>query len=344
MFDNEYMLNFLEDILNTPSPSGFTHLAIAKVKEQAEKMGYTTETTPKGGLFIAVEGQDQSRKIALSAHVDTLGAMVRSITSSGTLKYTSIGGFNHNSVEGEYCKLFTREGKIYTGTILTTKTSVHVYPESGKQERKEENMEIRLDEKVSSKKEVKKLGIQAGDFIAFDSRTIITKKQFIKSRHLDDKASVAIIMAVLKKMSEEGIKPLYDTTILVSNYEEVGHGASYVPAGIVEMLAVDMGAMGSDLETTEYDVSICAKDSSGPYDFNLTTHLVNLAKKNKIKYAIDIYPRYGSDASAALRAGSNIRAALIGPGVHASHALERTHLEGLENTAKLVFAYLTEKE
>ena len=179
MFDNEYMLNFLEDILNTPSPSGFTHLAIAKVKEQAEKMGYTTETTPKGGLFIAVEGQDQSRKIALSAHVDTLGAMVRSITSSGTLKYTSIGGFNHNSVEGEYCKLFTREGKIYTGTILTTKTSVHVYPESGKQERKEENMEIRLDEKVSSKKEGKKLGIQAGDFIACDSRTIITEKQFI---------------------------------------------------------------------------------------------------------------------------------------------------------------------
>ncbi|MFX0115792.1 MAG: M42 family metallopeptidase [Candidatus Hodarchaeota archaeon] len=341
-FDSEYLLTFLESILKTPSPSGFTHLAINKVKKEAESLGYATELTPKGCLLISIPGQqtNSKRAVALSAHVDTLGAMVRSIKSKGTLRYTSIGGFTHQSVEGEYCQIFTRDGKIYTGTILNTEPSVHVFEKAGKQERTEANMEIRLDEKVSSKKEVQELGIQVGDFIAFNSRTIITAQKFVKSRHLDDKASVAILMGVMERLAREKAKPLHNTIILISTYEEVGHGASYLPSEADEMLAVDMGAIGDDLQTTEYVVSICAKDSSGPYDYELTGHLTRLAKEQDIDYAVDIYPHYMSDASAAFRAGANIRAALVGPGIHASHGLERTHLDGLMNTARLVWAYL----
>lgn len=343
-FDSDYLLTFLENILKIPSPSGFTHRAVNIVKKEAERLGYATELTPKGCLLISIPGQtaDSERTVALSAHVDTLGAMVRSIKTKGTLRYTSIGDFAHQSVEGEYCQIFTRDGKVYTGTILSTKPSVHIFEKQvGKQKRTEANMEIRLDEKVSSKEDVQKLGIQVGNFIAFDSRTVITTQKFVKSRHLDDKASVAVLMGVLERLSREKVKPLHNTIILISAYEEVGHGASYLPSEVDELLAVDMGAIGDDLQTTEYVVSICAKDSSGPYDYELIGHLMKLAKEQDIKYAVDIYPFYGSDASAALRAGANIRVALVGPGVHASHALERTHLDGLMNTTRLVWAYLT---
>ncbi|MHA2497606.1 MAG: M42 family metallopeptidase, partial [Candidatus Hodarchaeales archaeon] len=324
-FDSDYLLTFLENILKTPSPSGFTHQAVNKVKKEAERLGYATELTPKGCLLIFIPGQtaNSKRTVALSAHVDTLGAMVRSIKAKGTLRYTSIGEFLHQSVEGEYCQIFTRDGKIYTGTILSTKPSPHVYEKIGKHKRIEANMEIRLDEKVSSKEDVLKLGIQAGNFIAFDSRTEITGQQFVKSRHLDDKASVAVLMGVLERLSREKVKPVHSTIVLISVYEEVGHGASYLPSEVDELLAVDMGAIGDDLQTTEYVVSICAKDSSGPYDYELTGHLMKIAKEQDIKYAVDIYPFYGSDGSAALRAGANIRVALVGPGVHASHGLER---------------------
>ncbi len=344
-FNTDYLLSFLETILKTPSPSGYTHLAINKVKKEAERVGYRTELTVKGCLLIYLPGQNSKRTVSLSAHIDTLGAMVRSIKDNGNIRYTSIGGFNQHSVEGEYCSIFTRDGKTYTGTILTTKPSGHVYgAKTRNQKRTEENMEIRLDERVSKKEEVQALGIQAGDFIAFDSRTITTPQKFVKSRHLDDKASVAIIMSILERLSREKTEPLYNTIILISTYEEVGHGASYLPPEVDEMLVVDMGAIGDDLETTEYVVSICAKDSSGPYDYNLTGHLINLAKANNLAYAIDIYPSYSSDGSAALRGGNNIRTALVGPGVHASHALERTHLDGLMNTTRLVWAYLTTKD
>ncbi len=340
-FDSNYLLSFLEDILKTPSPSGFTYDATSKVKTEAEKFNFKTELTAKGCLLVYIPGQNSTRTIALSAHIDTLGAMVRSIKETGYLRYTSIGGFPQNTVEGEYCTIFTRNGKKYTGTILTTQPSVHVYKETGKLERKEENMEIRLDVKVSTKEDVEKLGVLPGDFIAFDSRTVVTSEKFVKSRHLDDKASVAVLMTVLERLSRENVKPIFNTIILFSAFEEVGHGASYLPPDVDEMLAIDMGAIGDDLQTTEYVVSICAKDSSGPYDYFLTNHLINLAKTEKIDFQVDIYPYYGSDASIALRAGANIRAALIGPGVHASHGLERTHLDGLLNTTRLVWMYLT---
>ena len=189
--------------------------------------------------------------------------------------------------------------------------------------------------------DVLNLGICPGDFIFIDPKTTITKSGFIKSRFIDDKGSVACLMGLLELFSRKNIVPEYTTKILISTYEEVGHGASYIPSDITEMISVDMGCIGDDLSCSEHDVSICAKDSGGPYDFNMVTDLVTLAKDNELKYAVDIYPFYGSDVGAALRGGNDIRGALIGPGVSASHGMERTHLDGMLNTMKLLLMYLT---
>lgn len=338
--NKEYVLNTAKELLEFNSPSGFCFDIMKIIEDKAKGFGYSFETTNKGCGIITVPGQSDEKVIGLSAHVDTLGAMVRSITSSGTLKFTLIGGPIVPTLDGEYCTIRTRDGKLYSGTFLSTSPAAHVFEDSSTKKRDAKEMEIRIDEVVSSKDNVKNLGICPGDFIFIDPKTTITKSGFIKSRFIDDKASVAALMALLELMSRENIIPLYTTKVFISTYEEVGHGSSYIPSDITEMIAVDMGCIGDDLSCTEYDVSICAKDSSGPYDYNMTTALVSLAKKNNIDFAVDIYPMYGSDVSSALRAGNNIRGALIGPGVHASHGMERTHYKGLENTIKLLYLYL----
>lgn len=339
--NKKYVLDTAKEILTFNSPTGFCFDIIDLIGKKAKTFGYDFETTRKGCGIITVAGQSSEQVIGLSAHVDTLGAMVRSITSSGTLKFTLLGGPIVPTLDSEYCEIRTREGKIYTGTFLSTSPSVHVYEDATSKKRETDNMEIRIDEVVKSKEDVEALGICAGDFIFIDPKTTITESDFIKSRFIDDKGSVSCLMGLLELMSREKITPKYTTKVFISVYEEVGHGSSYIPADITEMLAVDMGCIGLDLTCTEYDVSICAKDSGGPYDYNMVTKLVNLAKENDIKYAVDIYPRYGSDVGAALHGGNNIRGALIGPGVHASHGMERTHYDALENTIKLLYLYLT---
>ncbi|MEK5178675.1 MULTISPECIES: M42 family metallopeptidase [Paenibacillus] len=338
--NEDYILSILKKLLDTPSPSGFTAQVMTLVAEEAAALNIPLSWNEKGGVILNVPGLDPSRTIGISAHVDTLGAMVRSIKANGTLRLTSVGGFAMHSIENEYCTIHTRSGKTYTGTILTSHPSVHVYPDARDFKRSEENMEVRIDELVSSKEDVLKLGISVGDFISFDARAVITPSGYIKSRHLDDKASVAALLGLLESIKREGWKPLYNLSFLISNYEEVGHGTAWIPGEINEMIAVDMGAMGDDLSCKETDVSICAKDSSGPYDYVMTGRLIELAEALAIPYAVDIYPMYGSDASAALRGGNNIRAALIGPGVHASHSMERTHKQAVVNTAKLLAAYV----
>lgn len=335
----EYIIKTLQTLVNIPSPSGYTKKAIEFVKGEAERLGYACEQNQKGGLIITVEGR-QEKTTGLTAHVDTLGAMVRSINSDGTLQFTMVGGYTLHSVEGSYCKIHTRDGKVYTGTILIKSPSVHSYDDARTMERTERNMVVRIDEIVESKEDVLALGINSGDYISFDAEFEYTEKGFIKSRHLDDKASVAVLLGLLKEMYENKLVPNNRIKILISNYEEVGFGASWIPGDITEFLAVDMGAVGDDLNGSEYKVSICAKDSSGPYDYDMTSRLIALAKENNIDYVVDIFPHYGSDVSAALSAGNNIRGALIGQGVHASHGMERTHIKGLENTLKLIKAYL----
>jgi putative aminopeptidase FrvX len=245
-----------------------------------------------------------------------------------------------HSVEGAYCKLHTRDGRTYSGTILIKSPSVHSYDDAKTMERTDRNMLVRIDEPVKSREDVLALGINSGDYISFDAKFQYTENGFIKSRHLDDKASVAVLLGMLKEMSEEKKVPEKSLKILISNYEEVGFGASWLPQDIKELLAVDMGAIGDDLNGSEYKVSICAKDSRGPYDYEMTNRLIALAKENNIDYVVDIFPHYGSDVSAALSGGNDIRGALIGQGVHASHGMERTHRKGIENTFHLLKAFV----
>ena len=338
--DKDLILKTAKEILECDSPTGFCFEIINKIEKIVKSYGYKFERTNKGCGVITIEGNSNEKTVGLCAHVDTLGAMVRSITPQVTLKFTILGGPIVPTLDSEYCKIRTRNGRIYTGTFLSTSPAAHVFEDSKTKPRDEKNMEIRIDEVVRNKEDVLKLGIANGDFIFIDPKTTITESGFIKSRFIDDKGSVAALIGLLELMNRENLRPKYTTKILISVYEEVGHGSAFIPSDITELIAVDMGCIGEDLSCTEYTVSICPKDSSGPYDFGMTTKLINLAKENNIDYAVDIYPMYGSDVSAALRAGNDIKGALIGPGVHASHGMERTHYKALENTIKLLLLYL----
>lgn len=340
MFKQDETIAFLTELLTINSPTGYTSHAIDFLMNKIEEVGYDTHKTPKGNLMVQVEGTDSTQTRALSAHIDTLGLMVRSINSDGTLALTKLGGPLTPTLDGEYCDIITRSGKVYTGTILSKAPSIHVFKDASTKERDIDNLVVKIDERVKDKEDVSKLGIQNGDIIAYDPKVTVTESGFIKSRFLDDKASVSLLVSILKKLKEDAVKPTTNLTFIFSTYEEVGHGAAWIPEEITELLAVDMGCIGLDLECTEFDVSICAKDSSGPYDYDLTTKLINFAVEKELSYAVDIYPMYGSDASAALRGGANIRAALIGPGVASSHGMERTHIDALENTFKLIYAYI----
>ena len=327
------------ELCKIPSPSGFTKLATDHLINEFKGMGYKPASSRKNSILVDIGGE--GNPIVLAAHVDTLGAMVRAIKSSGRLRITKIGGYPENNIEGENCTVYTRFGKSYSGTIQLENPAVHVNSDLGKTQRNDKNVEVVIDEKVSKDDDVKKLGISAGDFITFDPRTVVTESGFIKSRHLDDKASAGLLISLAKIVAEKELKLNRKTYLLFTTYEEVGHGGSAgIPDDTEEMISVDMGAVGDDLETDEYKVSICAKDSGGPYDHEVTTKLVRLAKDNQLNYAVDIYPHYGSDVEASLRAGYDIKHALIGPGVSASHGYERTHREGMENTLKLLVAYL----
>lgn len=339
--DKKYTLDFLKNILAIDSPTGFTEKAIAFLKKEAKALGYSSTVTPKGNLIVEVAGNDNTRAIGVCAHVDTLGLMVRSIKSDGKLAFTSLGGTILSSFDSEYCRIYTRDQKVYTGTILSTSPSVHVYKDARTLQREAETMEVRIDMPVKSKEDVLKLGINNGDYICIDPKTIITESGFIKSRFLDDKLSVAALFSILKYMHKEKIKPKFKTYFIFTVYEEVGHGNSWIPSDIDELLGVDMGCIGTDLACSEFDVSICAKDSSGPYDYNMVSSLINIAKKEKLNYAVDIYPMYGSDVSASLSGGNNIKGALVGPGIHASHGMERSHYDALKSTIVLLTTYLT---
>ena len=335
-------IDYLKKLNSIPSPTGFTREVADYLVEELERLGYKAIRTNKGGVNVIVKGKDDNKHRVVTAHVDTLGAMVRAVKADGRLKMAKIGGYPWNMIEGENCLVHVAStGKTVSGTILIHQTSTHVYKDAGTAERTEDNMEVRLDAKVRNEKETRDLGIDVGDFISFDPRTIITETGFIKSRFLDDKVSAAILLDLLRKYKEENIELPQTTHFMFSVFEEVGHGAnSNLPKEAVEYLAVDMGAMGDDQQTDEYTVSICVKDASGPYNYEFRNHLVQLAKDNDIQYKLDIYPYYGSDASAAMRAGAEVKHALLGAGIESSHSYERTHIDSVEQTQKMVDVYL----
>lgn len=335
-----YLMETARTLLRIDSPSGFTGRAAAAVEETASGLGYPTRRSNKGNVTVDVAGRDESVTVALCAHIDTLGLMVRSITDGGELMLTRIGGPILPTLDGEYCTVYTREGRKLTGTILSLSPAAHVFDDAATRPRGEQDLAVRLDEVVKEKADVEALGVRAGDFVCYDPKTVVTESGFLKSRFIDDKGSAACMLALLKWMRDTGVKPRYHTKFVFSVHEEVGHGGSALPRELSELLIVDMGCVGLDLTCTEYQVSICAKDNNGPYDYGMTTRLIELAKANGVDFAVDIYPHYGSDAAAAWHAGVDCRAALIGPGVHASHGMERTHWEGLKNTIHLAALYL----
>lgn len=330
------------EIFTCSSPTGYTFNCIKIIEKHIKKLGFNYKILNNGALEVNINGISEEKVVATSAHIDTLGLMVRSIKSNGNLSLTTLGGPITATLDGEYCKVITRDNKVYTGTILSTSPSIHVYKDSNTKSREIDNLEVRLDEKVFSSDDVKKLGINNGDIVCYDEKFEITDNGFLKTRFIDDKASAVILLLLLYYVKEHNLNFKYNTKIYFVVYEEVGHGASMIK-DIDEFVTLDMGCVGLDLSGNEYAVSICAKDSSGPYDYELTTRLINLAKENNLNYTIDIFPYYGSDVGAASKAGLDFKGALIGTGVSASHGAERTHQEGIENTLKLIYLYLISK-
>ncbi|MBM4399509.1 MAG: M42 family metallopeptidase [Candidatus Cloacimonetes bacterium] len=336
-----YSVESILKLCRIPSPSGFTKEIGDFLTLELAGMKLHPEKTRKNAVICELGGV--GRPLVLAAHIDTLGAMIRSIKGNGRIRFTPIGGYAGGFVENENVCIHTREGKKFSGTIHLINAAAHTYKDTATLERNEANLEIVIDEVVTKEDETLKLGIKPGDFISFDPRTIYTESGFIKSRFLDDKASAGVLMGLAKAVSEGFIIPQRKVYLMFTNYEEVGHGASSgIPADVEEVISVDMGAVGDDLKTDEYKVSICAKDSGGPYDYDLTNKLIEIAEREKLNFAVDIYPYYGSDVEATLRAGYDIRHGLIGPGVFASHSYERTHKQGVENTFKLLQHYIIE--
>ena len=334
----DYIVEQAQKLLSIDSPSGYTQNAAA----------WLMDTYREGGVLVQIsEGtaknpSDPSKEpILVMAHTDTLGAMVSSITSNGRLKLTPLGGMNANNAEAENCRIITRSGKTFTGTFQLCNASVHVNGEYSETKRSYKDMEVLLDEIVTSAEDVKNLGIMTGDIVCFDPRTVVTPSGFIKSRFLDDKLSTAILLGYAKYLKEENVIPERRIYHHITVFEEVGHGGcASIPADVTELLSVDMGCVGDGLECTECQVSICAKDSRGPYHYDVVSGLIEAAQKADVDFAVDVYPYYGSDADAALGAGIDARHGLIGPGVYASHGYERSHKKGVENTFELLRSYL----
>ena len=328
-------------LLAVDSPSGFTHMAADWVKSAFEALGFPATITRKGGVIIDLGGKDTDDGILLEAHADTLGAMVAEIKGNGCLRMTSLGGMRPENAETENVRVYTRSGAVIEGTCQLSNASVHVNGDYSSAKRSWDTVEIVLDEPVASAADTRKLGIEVGDIVCFDPRTKRTASGYLKSRFLDDKLSVGILLGFAKYLAGNGIVPQRRVWVHVTVYEEVGHGGSAsVPAGITEAISVDMGCVGDGLQCTERQCSICAKDSGGPYSYEVVGKLIEAAKKTGADYAVDVYPFYGSDVEATLRSGVDIRHGLIGAGVFASHGYERSHIDGVYNTLKVLCGYL----
>ena len=337
----DYAVEKTVELLAIDSPSGYTDAAAEWVRSAFASLGFDAQITKKGGVLVDFGGTDAEDGLFLEAHTDTLGCMVSEVKGNGRLKVTNLGGMRAENAEAENVRVHTRDGRVIEGTLQLCNASVHVNMSYGDTKRTWNAMEVVLDEDVHSAADTRALGIEVGDIVAFDPRTVVTKTGYIKSRFLDDKLSVGILLGFAKYIADEKITLPRRTYGHITVYEEVGHGGSAsVPAGVTEAISIDMGCVGDGLACTEKMVSICAKDSGGPYSYQVTGKLIEAAKKEGADYAVDIYPGYGSDVEATLRAGYDIRHGLIGAGVYASHGYERSHINGVDSALKVLKGYL----
>lgn len=337
----EYAVERTCALLAIDSPTGFAHKAAAWVREAFASLGFAAELTNKGGVLVDLGGDDVNDALFLEAHTDTLGAMVAEIKGSGRLRVTPLGGMRAENGEAENVRVFTRSGRVIEGTLQLCNASVHVNGDYGDTKRSFDTTEVVLDEDVHSAEDTRALGIEVGDIVCFDPRTRVTASGYIKSRFLDDKLSVGILLGFAKYLKDNGVTPKRRIYAHITVYEEVGHGgAASVPAGVTEAISVDMGCVGDGLQCTERQVSICAKDSGGPYSYEVVGKLIAAAKAEGADYAVDVYPHYGSDVEATLSAGCDLRHGLIGSGVYASHGYERSHIDGVWNSLKVLKGYI----
>ena len=338
--DLNYTLQFTQEILAIPSPAGYTEKAMNRIAKELEKLGFKYSYSKKGCLIVKIEGEDSTYTRLLSAHVDTLGAVVKKVKSNGRLELINIGGYAWGSVEGENVIIHTLDDKEYEGTLLPIKASVHVYGDIPREmPRIAENMEVRLDEEVYSESDTRALGICQGDFVSYYTKTKITESGYIKSRYLDDKLCVAQVLAYLKYLKDNNKKPNNNLYVYFSNFEEVGHGVSEIPKDVDEFVALDIGLVADDAHGDEKKVSIAARDNKTVYDLKIRKKLQEAADKNGIHYTVGVYNRYGSDATASILQGADLRYACIGPNVDATHHYERTHVDGIVETIKLLIAF-----
>lgn len=335
--DAEAIVSYVEKLVTTPSPTGYTQLVEEYLIANAQKKQIAFEHTRKGAVVYKFEAEHATSNIMLAAHVDTLGAIVKEVKRE-TLKLSSIGGYPVIYVIGDYCRIHAFDGNTYEGTILPENPAAHMNKELDKLEMKLENLLVRVDVGLKDEEETLKNFIEVGNFVSFDPK-FRAVNGFIKSRHLDDKASAAVLLYVTDILKEHSADLTRNVYLFFNVTEETGQGIAGFPA-IDDLIIVDMGVVGNGAAGDEFHVSICAKDSSGPYNYELTQQFISLSKEHNIGYKTDIFPYYGSDGSAALRAGGDLRVALIGPGVSASHGYERTHIDSLTNTATLLLCFL----
>ncbi len=338
--DKQYLLDTFRRLVEIPSPVGYYVQLNPALEQLASALGHTVTYDHKSTAYITLEGQDNSKTVLVGAHADTIGMVVRRIDKDGMIRVRQLGGVNYNSLEGETVTIYTRDGRAYTGLMACQSHSVHVYDDARTLERNENTMMIILDHPVTCEQDVRDLGICHGDFVSPDPRCQVTETGYLKSRFIDDKAAIACVFAMLRYIKERDLKPKYRTILAFPYGEEIGFGGTYVPEGVSEYVAVDIGLIGPDYDGNEFSVSICAKDNSAPYDYELTNRLIGYAQKAECDYAVDIFYRYGTDGNAAVRAGNNLRSAAFGMAVYCSHGMERTHIKGLENTTNLLLAYV----
>ncbi len=340
MLDKSYLLAVMEKLINTPSPVSYYEEVNPLLEELAGELGYQVEFDRKRTGYIKVKGTDETKTICVGAHLDTLGLMVRKIDKDGKIRVRNLGGINYNNIEGESVVIHTRDDRRYTGIVWCQSHSVHVFDDAKTLTRDEKSMIVVLDEDVHSEKEVKELGIQHGDIISLEPHFTVTDNGYIKSRFIDDKACAACALAVLKAMKEQELVPSCSVWFAFPHYEEIGHGGSYVPEEVSQYIALDIGVLGPDHAGSEKKVSICVKDNFSPYDRELTDRLITCARDAGVDFVEDVFYRYSTDANAAVRAGNNVQAAAFGMGTFSSHGMERTHVQAVMDTAKLLAAFI----
>ena len=338
--NEQYCLEQFENLLRIDSTTGLFREVQDYLIEEIGRLGFPVTVSHKGGLIADLGGEDNA--LAVTAHVDDIGLMVRKINPDGTLNVCSVGGLYPFYTVTENVRVHTREGKVFTGAVCRTPSSVHVTEEELRSSLGDwrTNVCVVLDEPVSTADDTRALGIEAGDMIGLEPRMTVSNG-YIKSRFIDDKACAAVLLAAMKYIRDEGIVLPRRVLAYFSVYEEIGHGTSWLPEGVKDILAIDIAPTGPDQTSDERKVSIFAKDSRYPYHWELTNELRAAAIQAGVDYVMDVFtPHYGSDGDTSIVAGYDVRHAAIGPGTSNSHGYERTHMDALKNTYGLLMAYL----